>query len=163
MNNLQNLKYKIVYEQFENNPFLEKLYANFNKKHNYCFQTQLNFMISYIDMINKNKYEIENIIYDRYIYDSMFVFSKYFLEKNMLSLEEYNLLLKTFELLQSNVKKPDLVIYLQCDENVALTRIKKRNRIMEKDINTDYLKTLDNFYEIFLALIFEKLFDCTFF
>ena len=48
-----------------------------------------------------------------------------------------------------DLPKPDLVIYLQSSPEVALHRVKKRNRSMERDISLDYLKQVNDTFDQF--------------
>ncbi len=56
---------------------------------------------------------------------------------------------KLYSLLETNVPRPDLVIYLQADPDVLMQRIKKRNMDYEKSISREYLKELTQAYNYF--------------
>jgi deoxyadenosine/deoxycytidine kinase len=54
-----------------------------------------------------------------------------------------------YSLLEPNIPRPDLVIYLQATNDVLLQRIKKRNIDYEKGITRDYIKELTQAYNYF--------------
>ena len=45
------------------------------------------------------------------------------------------------------LKKPDLIVYLQADTNVLVSRIQNRKRDFEKSIDIEYLYRLNIAYE----------------
>ena len=49
-------------------------------------------------------------------------------------------------LLERNVIKPDLVIYLQADTDLLMENIAKRGRRMEKNITWEYIDALNQVY-----------------
>ena len=48
--------------------------------------------------------------------------------------------------MSSFLKKPDLVIYLKASTDILLKRIQSRNRDFERDIDPEYLRTLNTAY-----------------
>ena len=97
----------VVLEEFEENPFLEKFYADPKK---YAFHTQIYFLMSRY----RKQREIAQIdlFNSRVITDYLFVKDRIFAEVN-LSEEEYALYDKIYSILAVDVPRPDLVIYLQ--------------------------------------------------
>ena len=51
-----------------------------------------------------------------------------------------------FELIEDNVTIPDLIVFLQADISLLLSRIKNRGIPYERNITEDYLKLLNNAY-----------------
>lgn len=47
-------------------------------------------------------------------------------------------------------RKPDLILYLRCDPNVALERIQRRGRQEEKNVSGDYIQRLHRYHEDWL-------------
>ena len=120
------LNAKAVLERFEENPFLEKFYENIN---HYAFQTQIFFLLS--------RYRQQQDLAQMDLFDQTIV-SDYMFEKDKifayLNLQDDEL--KLYEslvgLLEKNIPKPDLVVYLQSSVDHLMTNIKKRGRKYER-------------------------------
>lgn len=134
---------RLVLEEAEKNPFLERFYEDREK---YAFQTQIFFLLSRYrqqrELIQGNLFE-QNVVSD-YIFQKDKIFAYINLEEDELKLYE-----SLYRLLGANVPKPDLVIYLQAKPEVLLARIKKRNNPYERNINLEYLKALADAYNEF--------------
>ncbi|MGH9857389.1 MAG: deoxynucleoside kinase, partial [Acidobacteriota bacterium] len=104
-----------------NNPFLKDFYRD---NPGAAFQTQLFFLLSRYQQ--QQKLQQADLFEQTIICDYIFQKDKIFA---YLNLNDSELLIyeKLYLLLESNVPKPDLVIYLQATQDVLLQRIKKRN------------------------------------
>ena len=111
---------RLVLEDFEDNPFLPDFY---NDPERFGFQTQLFFLLQryrqqqdlrQVDMFQK-----------LLITDYMFVKDRLFASLN-LGDKEMHLYDTVASLLERNIIKPDLVIYLQADTDVLMKNIEKR-------------------------------------
>ena len=132
-----------ITEKFEDNPFLEKFYSDPKK---YAFHTQLYFLMSRY----KQQREIAQIdlFNSRVISDYLFAKDRIFAEVN-LSEDEFRLYDKIYALIEHDVPRPDLVIYLQAAPELLFKRIKQRNRSFERDIEYEYIDELCNAYNTF--------------
>ena len=133
----------IVAEQFDDNPFLEKFYADRKK---FAFHTQLYFLMSRY----KQQREIAQIdlFNSRVIADYLFAKDRIFAEIN-LSEDEFSLYDKIYALIEHDVPRPDLVLYLQGTPEFLYKRIKKRDRNFEREIEFEYIEHLCNAYNTF--------------
>lgn len=126
------LETRAVYEPVEDNPLLEKFYAD-KKKYGFLFQ---------IDMLSKRfeliqeAMSVRNGILDRSIYEDSIFLKQLYDEGavNKLELEVYtkllNRMLKELEPLPK--KSPNLMIVLNCSFDEEIKRINKRARDFEK-------------------------------
>lgn len=126
------LETKAVYEPVEDNPLLEKFYAD-KKKYGFLFQ---------IDMLSKRfeliqeAMNVKNGILDRSIYEDSIFLKQLYDEGavDKLELDVYtkllNRMLKELEPLPK--KSPDLMIVLNCSFEEEIKRINKRAREFEK-------------------------------
>ena len=132
-----------IYEEFEENPFLTKFYADPKK---YAFHTQMYFLMSRY----RKQREIAQIdlFNSRVITDYLFVKDRIFAEVN-LSEEEFALYDKIYAILAVDVPRPDLVIYLQAGPEALYKRIRQRGRAYERDIEFDYIERLCEAYNTF--------------
>ncbi len=133
----------LILEQFETNPFLEKFYTD---RRRYAFQTQMFFLINRFkqqEELNQEDLFTQYIVGD-YIFDKDRIFA--YLN---LSGEELKLYESIFPLLQRNLRKPDLVVFLQSSIDRLMYNIKKRSRKIERNLTRSYIEELSDAYTHF--------------
>ncbi|MCJ7555145.1 MAG: deoxynucleoside kinase, partial [Ignavibacteriaceae bacterium] len=133
----------LILEQFETNPFLEKFYTD---RKRYAFQTQMFFLINRFkqqEELNQEDLFTQYIVGD-YIFDKDRIFA--YLN---LSGEELKLYESIFPLLQRNLRKPDLVVFLQSSIDRLMYNIKKRSRKIERNLTRSYIEELSDAYTHF--------------
>lgn len=136
----ERLNAKLILEQFENNPFLEKFYID---RKRFAFQTQMFFLINRF----KQQQELhqEDLFSEYLVGDYIFEKDRIFAYLN-LSKDELNLYESIYPLLARVLRKPDLVIFLQSSTDRLLYNIKLRNRKIERAITRNYLEELSEAY-----------------
>ncbi|MEJ2616862.1 MAG: deoxynucleoside kinase [Ignavibacteriaceae bacterium] len=85
---------------------------------------------------------------DYYVCDYTFEKDRIFAYLN-LSGEELKLYESIFPLLARNLRKPDLVVYLQSSVERLMFNIKKRSRRIEKNLTRSYIEELSEAYNHF--------------
>lgn len=139
----ERLNAELVLEQFEANPFLEKFYTD---RKRYAFQTQMFFLINrYKQQQELNQ---ENLFTEFHVSDYVFEKDRIFAYLN-LNGEELKLYESIFPLLSRNLRKPDLVIYLQSGVDRLMFNIKKRSRKIERNLTRSYIEELSEAYNHF--------------
>jgi len=136
----ERLKAKLVLEQFEENPFLPDFYRDRDR---FAFQTQLWFLLSRY----RQQMELQQVdLFHRLlITDYMFVKDRLFAFVN-LNDKELSLYERIADLLERDVPKPDLVIYLQADTERLMKNIRQRARSFETPITDEYIDQLNQVY-----------------
>ena len=135
---------EIVYE----NPFLDKFYDDIDE---WAFQTEMFFLT--------NRYKQLSDIQKHYLNHNQSVISDYHLFKNVLfskmTLDEYNFkkYYQIYQILEEELPKPNVIIVLNASLETILTRIKKRNRHFEQNIDPNYLQTLIDSYHDYTLLM----------
>jgi deoxyadenosine/deoxycytidine kinase len=131
---------RTVLEIVEENPFLPDFYEDRDK---FAFQTQLFFLLSRY----KQQQDLwQPDLFHRHIFsDYMFAKDRIFATLT-LSNNEMLLYDQVFQILDTRVIKPDLVIYLQARMDILQDRIKTRGRSFEKNFDMEYLKKLSQAY-----------------
>lgn len=133
----------LILEQFEDNPFLEKFYDD---RKRFAFQTQMFFLI--------NRYKQQQQLNQQELF-SKYIVSDYIFEKDKifaylnLSGEEIKLYESIFPLLERDIPKPDLVIFLQSSIDRLVANVKSRGRKIEKNLTRAYLTELSESYNNF--------------
>lgn len=140
---VKRLSANFIFEEFETNPFLEKFYDDRNR---YAFQTQMFFLI--------NRYKQQQKLNQEELF-SDFIVSDYIFEKDQifaymnLSDEELKLYDSLFPLLQRDLRKPDLIIFLQSGVDRLMSNIRKRGRKIERNLSRGYIRELSEAYNNF--------------
>lgn len=136
---------QIILEQHEENPFLEDFYRDSKQ---YAFQTQMFFLLSRYRQqqeIPQRDLFYEMLISD-YLFDKDKIFAYLTLEARELQLYE-----KILPLLERDIVKPDLVVYLKSTPERLMDNIRLRNRSYEQNISITYIQALNNAYNQFFT------------
>jgi deoxyadenosine/deoxycytidine kinase len=134
---------RLLLERHDENPFLEDFYRNPRR---FAFPTQLFFLLSRY----RQQQEIpqRDLFHDLLVADYIFakdrIFASINLEDRELALYEH-----IATLLERDVPRPDLVIYLQSSTERVMANIRQRGRAYEKYITEEYLRTLNEAYNQF--------------
>ncbi len=136
----EHLSARLVLEEFEENPFLADFY---NDPERFAFQTQLFFLLQRYQQ--QQDLRQVDMFHNLLVTDYMFVKDRLFASLN-LNEKEINLYDTVANLLERNVIKPDLVIYLQADTDTLMKHIAKRGRSFERDMSYDYINALNQVY-----------------
>lgn len=132
------------------NPFLSKFYENIEE---WSFQTEMFFLCNRFKQLEdiQNNYLSKNksVVSDYHMFKNL-IFANQTLKKD--HFEKYK---KIFHILNEELPKPDIVIYLYANIDTLLKRIEKRGRSFEKNISPVYLENLSIDYENYINA-FEK-------
>jgi deoxyguanosine kinase len=137
----EELNAKLVLEQFADNPFLPKFYAD---KERYSFPLELSFLADRYNQIKKEMLHPE-------LFRSMLIADYYFTKSaifagNTLQQDEYRLFRRLFNIVFESLPKPDLYVYLHVSVDNLLKNIRKRGRDYEQQIDPQYLETIQQGY-----------------
>jgi len=132
---------QFVGETFADNPFLEKFY---NDPKGYAFTLEMSFMAErysqlIVELQNRDLFK-DFAIADYYFMKSL-IFSSV-----TLSIDEYNLYRKFFDIIYSRLPRPDLYVYLHKSTSNLQRQIKERGREYEQNISDDYLENISQAY-----------------
>lgn len=139
----EELSARVVLEKFEENPFLKDFYLDPER---YAFQTQMFFLLSrYRQQMEFKQFDLFSRLI---ISDYMFQKDRLFASIN-LNEREFELYNSVYKLLERDVLKPDLVIFLQASVDRLMHNIRKRGRSFEKYIQREYIESLVHVYNEF--------------
>ena len=134
---------RCVFEKVEDNPFLPKFYED---RETHAFQNQLFFLLSRYQQ--QRELSQQELFIQSTVSDYLFAKDRIFATLT-LSSEELNLYQQIYQLLDTRVPKPDLVVYLQARPEVLYKRIKKRDKSYERSITPEYLEEVAQAYNRF--------------
>ena len=136
-----------VLEKFKDNPFLEGFYDDPDAN---AFQTQVFFLLQRYQQQQKEIRQL-NALQKGVVTDYMFEKDRLFASFTLKSQAEDELYGHVADILEKDVVKPDLVVYLQADTSRLMKNIKKRGREFEKDVTFDYIDVVNQKYQEFFV------------
>jgi deoxyadenosine/deoxycytidine kinase len=125
------------------NPFLKKFYED---QQGAAFQAQLVFLLS--------RYRQLQALAQRDLFRQVTLLDYIFPKDKIfayLNLDDGELMVydKLYALLEEQVPKPDLVIFLQAETRALMQRIRSRNRDYEREISEAYVNEVNKAYNYF--------------
>ena len=137
-------KWEPHFEDVENNPYLNDFYKEIQR---WSFNLQVYFLNSRFRQIINIKKQEKKFIQDRTIYEDAFIFAPNLHAMGLMSTRDFENYKELFNLMDSLVKGPDLLIYLRASVSTLVEQIQKRGRDYENSILLDYLTQLNDRYE----------------
>lgn len=138
------LQASLLLEVFEENPFLSSFYED---RARYAFQTQIFFLLS--------RYHQQRRGVKEYIERGESLIADYTFEKDALFAginlrgDELEMYYRVHEALAEKVVQPNLTVYLRAETPVLMRRIAFRDRSYERNMDEEYIDSLNCAYEKF--------------
>ncbi|MCC4211939.1 MULTISPECIES: deoxynucleoside kinase [Leeuwenhoekiella] len=135
------------FEDVVDNPYLDDFY---NAMERWSFNLQVYFLNSRFRQLLEIKDSGKDVIQDRTIYEDAYIFAPNLHAMGLLTNRDFNNYRSLFELMESVVAGPDLLIYLRSSIPNLVAQIHKRGREYENSISIDYLSRLNERYEAWI-------------
>ncbi|TRZ44399.1 deoxynucleoside kinase [Robertkochia solimangrovi] len=135
------------FEDVVDNPYLDDFYTQMER---WSFNLQIYFLNSRFRQILQIRQSGKNIIQDRTIYEDAHIFAPNLHAMGLMTNRDFQNYTTLFELMESLVQAPDLLIYLRSSIPNLVNQIHKRGRDYENSISIDYLSRLNERYEAFI-------------
>ena len=131
---------RLVLEEFEDNPFLPRFYADPGR---YAFSVELSFLAQRYHQLKRTTEQdlFSQCTVADYSLGKSLVFAKVTLPE-----DEYALFLDLYTIMYGDLPAPELVVYLHLNMDLVLERIRMRGRAYEQDIDVNYLERLQERY-----------------
>ena len=136
------------YEDVIDNPYLDDFY---NHMERWSFNLQVYFLKSRFSQLLQNKKSNKTVIQDRTIYEDAFIFAPNLHSMGLMNQRDFQNYRSLFELMESTVSPPDLLIYVRSSIPNLVSKIHKRGREYENSISIDYLSRLNERYEAWIS------------
>jgi len=140
----KDLKFSAIYESVIDNPYLSDFYNNMSR---WSFNLQIYFLYTrfeaQVELLKSNN----SFIQDRTIYEDKEIFAANLVELGHMSERDFKTYSDLFRAMLKFIKKPDLIIYLQANTDTLMSRIKNRQRDYESDISSEYIHSLNIYYD----------------
>lgn len=132
---------KLILEQFEDNPFLPQFYEDPER---HAFPVELYFMAERFQHLKRLLSEADmftSFTVADFIFQKSLIFANQNLNENEAKL--YRML---FDMINTTLPKPDIVLYLYAPVEKLLANIKRRGRDYEQNISAEYLENIQQAY-----------------
>ncbi len=141
-------KWTPQYEDADSNPYLNDFYEDMQR---WSFNLQVFFLNSRFQQVIEIRKNKKTIIQDRTIYEDANIFAPNLHSMGLMTTRDFENYLALFNLMQTFVQAPDLLIYLRASIPTLVEQIQKRGREYEKAIRLDYLQRLNERYEAWIT------------
>jgi deoxyadenosine/deoxycytidine kinase len=136
------------FEDVDENPYLLDFYDEMQR---WSFNLQIYYLNSRFTQIQDIRQNTKNVIQDRTIYEDAFIFAPNLHSMGLMTSRDFENYFSLFNLLESFISAPDLLIYLRASVPKLVQNIQKRGREYEESIRLDYLKRLNERYEAWIS------------
>ena len=134
-------------EDVVDNPYLDDFY---NQMERWSFNLQVYFLNSRFRQVLQIRQSGKDIIQDRTIYEDAHIFAPNLHAMGLMTNRDFENYKSLFDLMESLVKGPDVLIYLRSSIPNLVSQIHKRGRDYENSISIDYLSRLNERYEAWI-------------
>ena len=149
----EKLNWTPFFESVSDNPYLSDFYSDMKR---WSFNLQIFFLHKRFEMHQKMSASLTSVIQDRTIYEDLEIFARNLYQLGKLSQRDWDNYRGLFKVMNSYLKRPDLIIYLKADTDTLLSRIKKRGRDCENSIDSEYIHTLNISYDRWIESISDQ-------
>ena len=141
-------KWEAQLEDVVDNPYLDDFY---NQMERWSFNLQVYFLNSRFRQVLQIRQSGKEIIQDRTIYEDAHIFAPNLHAMGLMTNRDFENYRSLFDLMESLVQGPDLLIYLRSSIPNLVSQIHKRGRDYENSISIDYLSRLNERYEAWIS------------
>jgi len=141
-------KWEAQLEDVVDNPYLDDFY---NQMERWSFNLQVYFLNSRFRQVAQIRESGKDIIQDRTIYEDAHIFAPNLHAMGLMTNRDFENYSSLFQLMESFVQGPDLLIYLRSSISNLVDQIHKRGRDYENSISIDYLSRLNERYEAWIS------------
>ncbi|WP_298499736.1 deoxynucleoside kinase [uncultured Algibacter sp.] len=134
-------------EDVVDNPYLDDFYTQMER---WSFNLQVYFLNSRFRQVLQIRESGKEIIQDRTIYEDAHIFAPNLHAMGLMTNRDFENYKSLFELMESLVQGPDILIYLRSSIPNLVSQIHKRGRDYENSISIDYLSRLNERYEAWI-------------
>jgi deoxyadenosine/deoxycytidine kinase len=136
--------WEVNYESTDNNPYLSDFYLDMQR---WSFNLQVYFLHNrYAQILNIHRGD-KVVVQDRTIYEDAYIFAPNLHDMGLMASRDYENYLSLFHTMTSQIKAPDLLIYLRASIPTLVDHIQTRGRDYEGNMSLDYLRRLNDRYD----------------
>lgn len=140
-------KWEAHLEDVVDNPYLDDFY---NQMERWSFNLQVYFLNSRFRQVLQIRQSGKSVVQDRTIYEDAHIFAPNLHAMGLMTNRDFENYSSLFQLMESLVQGPDILIYLRSTIPNLVKQIHKRGRDYENSISIDYLSRLNERYEAWI-------------
>ncbi len=139
----KHFKWTPIYEQMDDNPYIANFYEDMRR---WSFNLQVYFLHKRFKYVIDSRNTYDNIVQDRTLYEDAYIFAPNLHAMGLMNTRDFETYKSLFELMESFITPPDLLIYLKASVPTLIKQIERRGREYESSIRLDYITSLNNRY-----------------
>lgn len=139
----KHFKWTPIYEQVDDNPYIANFYEDMRR---WSFNLQVYFLHKRFKYVIDSRNTYDNIVQDRTLYEDAYIFAPNLHAMGLMNTRDFETYKALFDLMESFINPPDLLIYLKASVPTLIKQIEKRGRDYESSIRLDYITSLNNRY-----------------
>ncbi len=132
------------FEKVKENPYLPFFYQDMKR---WSFHSQIFFLTQRFKAHQEIQTSKITCVQDRTIFEDAEIFAKNLFEQKAMSEIDYHSYQELYGAIASAIRFPDLIIYLRASIWTLISRIRKRGRDYERQIDKEYLAQLNRSYD----------------
>lgn len=144
----EKMEWTPFFEPVAENPYLADFYRDMQA---WAFQSQIFFLTHRLRAHHQLSQYPTSAIQDRSVYEDAEIFAHNLFLQGHIPPREYQTYRDLYLTVAEFLPPPDLVIYLRASVPTLIQRISRRDRDYERAIPPDYLSSLNNLYETWIA------------
>ena len=137
-------QYDVLLEKMDENPYIHSFYEDMRR---WSFNLQIYYLHTRYKQLLDMKQTGRDFVQDRTLYEDAYIFAPNLQAMGLMNTRDYDNYIAVFELLESFIQPPDLLIYLRGDVSSLIKQIQRRGRSYESSIRLDYLTNLNERYD----------------
>ncbi len=138
------LGWEPFFEPVGENPYLADFYQDMRA---WAFQSQMFFLTRRLHAHHRLIGHPTSALQDRTVYEDAEVFAYNLYHQGLMSQRDHDTYRELYEVLTAFLPAPDLVVYLRASVGTLRSRINRRGRDYERNIEREYLSRLNELYE----------------
>jgi len=140
----KHFNWDVHFESTKDNPYLIDFYDDMKR---WAFNLQIFFLNNRYGQILNILNGDRTVVQDRTIYEDAFIFAPNLHHMGLMSSRDFKNYIDLFKTMSSQIRPPDLMIYLKASIPTLVSHIQARGREYEGNMSLDYLKRLNERYE----------------
>lgn len=137
-------KWNPHFEDVVDNPYLDDFYHQMER---WSFNLQIYFINTRFRQVLQIRESKQKVVQDRTIYEDVNIFAPNLYAMGLMSHRDFENYRSLFELMETMITPPDLLIYIRSSVPNLVKQIHKRGREYESSISIEYLNKLNERYE----------------
>lgn len=137
----------VQYESTKDNPYLSDFYMDMQR---WSFNLQIYFLNSRYQQVLQILNGDKTVIQDRTIFEDAYIFAPNLHDMGLMSSRDFQNYFDLFKTMSSQIRPPDLLIYLKASIPTLVSHIQSRGRDYEGNMSLDYLKRLNERYDTWI-------------